>query len=258
MSEPSQRAEDIVKELFLTPEGRSDPYPLYHALRENAPVHYSNEFDAWFVTTYDGVAAMVRDPRFGKDYPRQMEIRFGSDWRSHSSLTSGEDMMVNRSGPEHARLRRLIIKAFTRRAIDGVRPSIERIMNDLLDPFCEKGGGDLMAEVAFPMPVAVIGELLGVPEKDREQFRSWVADVLATIEMRVEPEDLRKANIAQDHISSYFDELIAEKRKKPDEALLSRLIHVEDEGDRLSDGELNTMAQLIFAAGFETRGQTAE
>jgi cytochrome P450 len=208
--------------------------------------------DAWFVSTYDGVAAMVRDPRFGKDYPRQMEIRFGSDWRSHSSLSSGEDMMVNRSGPVHARLRRLIIKAFTRRSIDGLRPSIERITNDFLDPFCEKGGGDIMKEVAFPMPVTVIGELLGVPEPDREQFRAWVADVLATIEMRVEPEDLRKADIAQDHIWSYFKELIAEKRKKPDQALLSRLVHVEDEGDRLSDDELNSMAQLIFGAGFET------
>ncbi len=103
MSEPSQRAEDIVKELFLTPEGRSDPYPLYHGLRESAPVHYSPEFDAWFVSTYDGVAAMVRDPRFGKNYPRQMKIRFGSDWRSHSSLTRGEDMMVNLGGPVHAR-----------------------------------------------------------------------------------------------------------------------------------------------------------
>ena len=246
------RAEEIVEELFLTPEGRSDPYPRYHRLREVAPVHYSPALESWFVSTYDGVAAMVRDPRFGKDYPRQMEIKFGPGWRDHSSLARGEDSMLNRSGPEHARLRRLVIKAFTRRSIEALRPAIERIMNELLDPFSEKGGGDWMSEVAFPMPVAIIGELLGVPKEDREPFRSWVVDLLATLEMRVDPDDLRKADIANDKIRAYFAELIAEKRSKPDDSLLSRLSNIQGAGDRLTDDELSAMALVIFAAGFET------
>ena len=103
-----------------------------------------------------------------------------------------------------------MIKVFTRRAIDGLRPTIEGIMNELLDPFSKKGGGDLMAEVAFPMPVTIIGELLGVPKEDREQFRSWVVDLVATFEMRVEPEDLRKADVANENIRAYFADLIAQ------------------------------------------------
>ncbi|MGI9592404.1 MAG: cytochrome P450 [Myxococcota bacterium] len=252
MSDPATRAEEIVLELFGTPEGRSNPYPRYHRLREVAPVHYSPNVKSWFLSRYDDVAAIVRDPRFSKNYPRQMELKFGPSWRSHSSLARGEDSMINRDGPEHARLRRLVIKAFTRRAIDGLRPSIQRIMNDLLDPFSEKGGGDLMGEVAFPMPVTIIGELLGVPEADRAQFRSWVVDLVAIFEMQVDPEDLRKADIANDRIRAYFTDLIAEKRRKPDEALLSRLVNTEDDVDRLSDDELSAMALPIFAAGFET------
>ncbi len=252
MNHSAERAEELVEELFLTPEGRSDPYPIYHWLREIAPVHYSPALEAWFVSRYDDVAAIVRDPRFGKDYPRQMAIKFGPDWRDHSSLARGEDSMLNRNGPEHARLRRLVIKVFTRRAIDGLRPTIGRIMNDLLDPFSKQGGGDLMREVAFPMPVTIIGELLGVPREDREQFRSWVVDLVATFEMRVEAEDLRKADVANEHIRSYFAGLIAEKRNKPDDALLSRLASAEDHGDRLTEDELSAMALLIFAAGFET------
>jgi cytochrome P450 len=248
----NERAEQIVEELFLTPEGRRDPYPRYHLLRETEPIHYSPGLQAWFVSRYEDVAAIVRDPRFGKNYPRQMEIKFGPEWRSHSSLARGEDSMLNRDGPEHARLRRLVIKVFTRRAIDGLRPTIARVMDELLEPFTAKGGGDFMSEVAFPMPVTIIGELLGVPEEDREQFRAWVVDLVATFEMRVEPEDLHKADLANDNIRAYFARLIDEKRRKPDAALLSRLVNVEDEGDRLTEDELSAMALLIFAAGFET------
>ncbi len=252
MNQLASHAEKIVDKLFLTPEGRSDPYPLYHELRQTAPVHYSPALESWFVSRYADVAAIVRDPRLRKDDPRQMEIKFGSDWRDHSSLARGEDSMLNRTGAAHSRLRSLVIKSFTRRAMDGLRPNIQRIMNDLIDPFAEKGGGDLMAEVAFPMPVTIIGELLGVPAQDREPFRSWVVDLVATFEMRVDPEDLRRADVANDNIRAYFADLIAEKRKRPDDALLSRLVNAEDKRDRLSDDELSAMALLIFAAGFET------
>ncbi len=252
MTEEGSAAEAVIQELLLTTEGRRDPYPRYHRLRELAPVHFSPTIGAWFVSRYEDVAAIVRDPRFGKNYDRQMQIRFGPSWRDHPSLERGEHSMINTDGAEHARLRRLVIKTFTRRTIDRMRPTIERIMDDLLDPFSEAGGGDFMAQVAFPMPVTVIGELLGVPREDREQFRSWVTDFVATLEMQVSDEDLRKADVASDNIRGYFDGLIEEKRRRPDDALLSRLVHADDEGDRLSDDELATMALLVFVAGFET------
>ena len=245
-------AEEIIDRLFTTPEGRSDPYPLYHALRERAPVHYSPAFGAWFFTRYDDVDAITRDPRFDKSYARQMQEKFGPGWRDHPALTLNEKSMINVDGPEHARLRRLVIKAFTRRTIDRMRPEIERIMGELIEPFGEAGGGDWMSDVAFLMPVTVIGELLGVPASDRPQFRDWVADLLAVFEMQVSDDDLSRADVASGKIMEYFYALIDEKRRRPDDQLLSRLTHAEDSGDRLTREELGSMALLIFGAGFET------
>lgn len=107
--------EAIVQELFLTPEGRRDPYPRYRQLREAAPVHRSDALGAWLLTRYDDCHATLRDPRLGKDYARQMERSVGPDWRRHPSLTMREHSMLNVDGPAHLRLRRLVVKAFTRR-----------------------------------------------------------------------------------------------------------------------------------------------
>ena len=109
-----------------------------------------------------------------------------------------------------------------------------------------------MTELAFPMPVTVIGELLGVPESDRAGFRAWVNDLAATLELELSASALERADTAALAIRSYFEDLIEEKRRRPDDALLSRLVHIEDAGDKLSRDELAEMCLLIFAAGFET------
>ncbi len=244
-------AEAIYTQLFLTPEGRANPYPLYHQLRERAPVHRT-ERGMWLLSRYDDCWAALRDPRLGKDYVRQTEQRFGPDWRRHPSLTSGEHSMVNTTGPEHTRLRKLVSKSFTPRMIETLKPSIERIVNELLDPVAEAGGGNVLEAVGFPLPVRIIGELLGVPEADRSQFRALVRDLVATIEMDPTAEQMKAADAAQWVVRDYFLALIAEKRRRPDDGLLSRLANVESGGDRLADDELVTLASLLFNAGFET------
>jgi cytochrome P450 len=243
---------EIVEQLFTTPEGRRDPYPRYHRLRELEPVHYNEALDLWLLTTYDDCSASMRDPRLGKNYPRQMETQFGADWRKHPSLASFEHSVLNLDGPEHSRLRKLVVKSFTRRAVDRLRQAIEEAVDRYLDPYAEAGGGDLIEAIAFPMPITVIGELLGVPESDRSPFRGWVLDLTAVFEMQPSEEQLLAADAAQVTIRSYFDELIAEKRKRPDEGLISTLVHLESAGDRLTHDEIATMAQLVFIAGFET------
>jgi cytochrome P450 len=245
-------AEDVALELFNKPEGRRAPYPRYHRLRELEPVHYNGELGMWFLTRYEDCAAMLRDPRFGKNYPAQMESKFGGDWREHPSLARGEHMMLNLEGAEHSRLRRLVVKNFNRRNIDGLRDVITRFVNEALDPLAEAGSGDLLSTLAFPMPVRVIGELLGVPKEDRAQFRGLVLDLTAIFEMQVSDEQLVAADAAQVAIDEYFIGLIEEKRRRPDDKLLSTLVHLEVDGDRLSPDELSTMALLVFAAGFET------
>ena len=249
---PSLRdPEEIYSDLFLTTEGRTNPYPLYHELRERAPV-YRTAHGMWLLSRYDDCWAALRDPRLGKDYVRQTEQRFGADWRSHPSLAAGEHMMVNTTGAEHTRLRKLVSRSFTPRMMDGLKSTIERLVNQLLDPVAEAGGGNVLEMVGFPLPVTIIGEMLGVPESDRAQFRGLVRDLVATIEMEPTDEQIALADAAQLTLRAYFLSLIAQKRRNPDDALLSRLVHAEVDGDRLTDDELVTMGSLLFNAGFET------
>jgi len=249
---PSTHAEAIVEQLFFTPEGRRDPYPLYHRLREAAPVHRSDRLEGWLLTNYDDCWAVLRDPRFGKDYPTQTARRIGPDWRRHPSLTSGEHSMLNLHGPDHMRLRRLVSKAFTRRTIEGLRAGITRCVTNLVDELEQAGGGDLLELVAFPLPVTIIGELLGVPEDDRARFRKLVLDFTGVLEARPTPAQLETADAAQQTMREYFLALLDEKRRHPTDDLLARLTQIDMDGDRLSDDELSAMGILLFAAGFET------
>jgi cytochrome P450 len=244
-------AEAIAQQLFFTPEGRANPYPLYHQLREANPVHRTT-MGLWLLSRYDDCWAMVRDPRFGKDYAPQTEQRFGPDWRQHPSLAAQEHSMLNTTGPEHTRLRKLVSKSFTPRMIDNLKPSIARTVTALLDPVAEAGGGNVLEAVGFPLPVTIIGEMLGVPEPDRPQFRDLVRDLVAIFEMTPTAEQIAAADAAQIEIRRYFLNLVREKRERPGDDLLSALAHVEAGGDRLTDDELATMASLLFGAGFET------
>jgi len=237
--------------LFFTPAGRSHPYPLYDALRATAPV-FRSALGVWVLTRYDDCWATLRDPRFGKDYARQIEQRFGPDWRQHLSLTSGEHSMLNVDGPEHTRLRKLVSRAFTPRMIEQLKPTIARIVAELLEPVAERGGGNILEAVGFPLPVTIIGEMLGVPAADRPQFRGLVRDIVAVFEMQPTAAQLAAADAAQLAVRRYFLALIADKRRTPGDDLLSTLMHAAADGDRLTDDELATLALLLFAAGFET------
>ena len=244
-------AEAVFTKLFLTPEGRANPYPLYHQLRQTAPVHRT-KMGMWLLSRYDDCWAAMRDPRLGKDYAPQIEQRFGPDWRRHPSLTAGEHSMLNTSGPEHTRLRKLVTKSFTPRMIENLKPTIERVVNQLLDPVAAAGGGNVLEAVGFPLPVTIIGEMLGVPEADRPQFRDLVRDLVVILEMQPTPEQLASADAAQLTIEGYFLKLIDEKRRRPGEDLLTALTQADSAGDRLSDDELVTLVALLFEAGFET------
>jgi cytochrome P450 len=243
--------EAIVRDLFLTPAGRRDPYPHYHRLREVAPVHRSVTLDAWVLTRYDDCWTILRDPRLGKGYARAMEHRIGAGWRRHPSLADHERSLINVHGPDHTRLRRLVSKAFTRRTVDELRPTIARTVDALLEPLAARGGGEILDALAFPLPVAVIGELLGVPEADRMQFRDLVRTTTGAFETLPTPAQLAVADAAHVTIRAYFNRLIAEKRRRPGSDLLSALVQANDD-DRLTDDELESLASILFAGGFET------
>jgi cytochrome P450 len=251
-------AEAVVRDLFLTPEGRAYPYPHYHRLREAAPVYRSEQLQVWLLTRYDDCRAALRDPRLQKHFVERLDQR-APGWRSRPSLVWASKVLLNLDGPEHARLRRLAVREFTPRIVEGIRPTVEVMVDDLLDTMERDDVGELMEAFAFKLPISVIGTLLGVPAEDRPQFRELVQALTGVFELTATRAMLDAADVAVQQCNAYFEQLIETRRADPRDDLLSRLIvadasaEAEDgEADRLTNDELNAMCSLLFLAGFET------
>ncbi|MEW2587343.1 cytochrome P450 family protein [Streptomyces virginiae] len=229
----------------------ADPFPLYGKLREDGPVRrvvVAGGLDAWLVTRYEDGLAALSDPRLSSD------VRDASDPRLLAQLpeTERESMLSNmlRSDPpDHTRLRRLVSKAFTARRVAQMRPRIQAITDGLLDAIVPAGRADLVADFALPLPVTVIGELLGVPVDDQHDFQRWTDRMI----MRgAEPPDPAVVDEAWQHMRAYVTALIRAKRAHPGDDLLSGLITARDEEARLSEDELIAMVFLLLAAGYIT------
>jgi cytochrome P450 len=244
----------LLGELLLSPEGRQDPYPRYQRVRELAPVHQSG-LGFWVLSRYDDCQQLLRDPRFGKGDRRDRELRLPADAaEALARIRQRAPSMLFVDPPDHTRLRGLVAKAFTARTVERLRPHIGRLLDELLDAV-DAGSGepvDIMAAVAFPLPVTVIGEMLGIPPADRPAFQPWVRASTALLELTIDPSAIVAAADAGDRMSAYFADLLAERRRHPTDDLLSELLRVEDRGDTLSEDELISTAILLFGAGFET------
>ena len=228
--------------------GREDPYPRYRRLREISPVVRADD-GALVTTRYADCATVVRDGRLGH-MPKDMLGFIGlADWAEHPALRLLFTSVLTLNPPDHTRLRRLVSSTFTARRVQALRPAVESMVGDLLDDLAEDT--DFVRAFAFPLPVNVIGELLGVPAADRGQFQTLVGDWSRVLEV-MSPEVLAKADPAAATIRDYLAELVAERRRRPADDLISALVAAEEEGDRLTEDELLTMAALLFAAGFET------
>ena len=238
---------ELLAEL-TTMAGREDPYPRYDRLRRISPVVRADD-GALVVTRYADCAAVVRDGRLGH-MPREMLAFIGlADWAEHPALRSLFTSVLILNPPDHTRLRRLVSSTFTARRVQALRPGIERMVGDLLDEM--DGDTEFIRTFAFPLPVNVIGELLGVPAADRAQFQTLIRDWTQVLDV-ITPEVLAIADPAAATVRDYLAALTAERRKAPQDDLISALVAVEEAGDRLTEDELLTMAALLFAAGFET------
>jgi cytochrome P450 len=233
---------------LTTMEGRDDPYPRYERLRSISPVVRADD-GALVVTRYADCAAVVRDGRLGHMPPDMLAFLGLPDWADHPALRQLFTSILTMNPPDHTRLRRLVSSAFTARRVQALRPAIEAIVDDLLDRMA--GEVDFIDAFAFPLPVNVIGELLGVPEPDRAQFQTLIRDWSQILEI-ITPEVLAVADPAAATVRAYLAELVSLRRREPGPDLISALVAAEEEGDRLTEDELLTMAALLFAAGFET------
>jgi cytochrome P450 len=248
-------ADGLLLELVATPEGRADPYPRYARLRAEAPVHQSM-FGFWALSRYDDCQQVLRHPGVGKDLSGAANSMGLSEEQAAEQARFRNDRtnMLVTDPPDHTRLRGLATRAFTPRTVESLRPRIVGLVDELLDGIEAANGEavDVMDALAFPLPVTVIGEMLGVPREDRAGLRPLVRALTAVLELAVTSDAMAEATKADITLDRYFSDLVAERRARPQEDLLSQLIQAEDEGDKLSEAELISTAVLLFAAGFET------
>ncbi|MFD8335457.1 cytochrome P450 [Streptomyces solisilvae] len=233
----------------------ADPYPAYAELREGGRAHWFEPSRQWLIPRHADVSALLRDRRLGRTYlHRFSHEEFGrtAPPPEHEPFhTLNDHGMLDLEPPDHTRLRRLVSKAFTPRTVEALVPTIQRLAGELVDSFVASGGGDLIAAVAEPLPVAVIAEMLGIPPADRPALRPWSAEICGMYELSPSEETARRAVRASVEFSAYLRGLIDERRKSPGDDLISGLIAAYDEGDRLTEQEMISTCVLLLNAGHE-------
>ncbi|MEV1080490.1 cytochrome P450 [Streptomyces sp. NPDC050211] len=233
----------------------ADPYPAYAELRARGRVIRYEPTDQWLVPHHADVSALLRDRRLGRTYQHRFTHEdFGrtAPPPEHEPFHVLNDHgMLDLEPPDHTRIRRLVSKAFTPRTVEQLKPYVANLAGELVDALVERGGGDLLADVAEPLPVAVIAEMLGIPESDRAPLRPWSADICGMYELNPSQETAAKAVRASVEFTEYLRELIAARRKEPRDDLISGLIEAHDEGDRLTEQEMISTAVLLLNAGHE-------
>jgi cytochrome P450 len=222
-----------------------DPYPTLHRLREEAPVH-ETPIGSFRLARYEDCQRLLREVRCGV---RQLD----GNLPGRAAGAGPNEFMLQQDPPNHTRLRKLVSKAFTPRAVESWRPRVRAIVDELLPPALEAGEMDVIAGLALPVPATLICELLGVPVADRDRFTVWTADATHGLAgSMAQPDVQQRAANAALSLADYFTRLIEERRKALTDDLLSVLIRAEEEGDRLSSSELIVQSIGLLIAGFET------
>ncbi|SDD40868.1 Cytochrome P450 [Geodermatophilus telluris] len=250
---PAAPPDDVVpgQEIY-TPEFRADPYPVYARLRAERPVVKvrTPRFDSFLVTRYADAREALSDPRLSKDLYRAGDTYLAVFGEKARQINTN---MLNSDPPEHTRLRRLVTQAFTPKRIEAMRPRVEAIVAGLLDRISPRGECEFVDEFALRLPLAVIGDLLGIPEADHEEILAGT-QVIRTVGTggRSPQEDRAAIGQAQERLHAYFTGLVAAKRAHPGEDLVSGLIAARDGDGRLSEAELVSSCFLLLFAGYQT------
>lgn len=232
-----------------------EPYPVLAELRETQPVFYDEVWNKIFFLRYEDIANLLRDKRLGRSITHILS-RDELGWPPPNPLTRDfdrfqENHMLDNEPPKHTRLKGLMMKAFTPARVEGLRGQIQAIVNGLLDRAEDRGQMDLLSDYAEPLPVTVIAELLGVPKEDRHLLRPWSAKIVKLYELGFTDEQAKEANQAVVEFSAYIQHLADDRRRKPGSDLISALVEVEEQGDKLTPEELVANCILLLNAGHE-------
>ncbi|WP_322752219.1 cytochrome P450 [Frankia sp. Cas3] len=232
------------------PERRADPYPSYRALREADPFYRLplGAQQVTILTRYQDCVAVLQGAEWGRSEEGT------NAWRPSDALDGGLRSFLRMNPPNHTRLRGLVSKAFTPRVISGLRPQITALVDSLIDAAQAAGEVDLIDVFARPLPLRLICELLGVPARDEETFRGWAAALTRGLDPDhlLTPAELAQRVDATREFDAYFTDLITDRRNRPTDDLLSNLVAVREQGDRLTEAELLELCALLLVAGYET------
>src|SRR5665213_107955 len=236
----------------LSPEFIRDPYPSYARLRTTDPMHVT-QFGAFVASRHAEASLVLRDKRFGKDSAERTVRRYGPKIMDEPIFRSMSHWMLQQDPPDHTRLRGLVVKAFTARRAEDMRPRIQEIVDQTLDRIAPQGHMDLIEDFAFRLPVTIICDMLGIPVEHREVFYASSRNGGRLLDpVPLSPEEIAQANIGNAAAEMYFQQLFELRRRNPGDDLTTQLVQAEEDGSKLSNQELTANIILLFGAGHET------
>src|SRR5829696_4018375 len=236
----------------LSPDFIRDPYPHYERMRATDPVHLT-PLGVYVCSRHAEASLVVRDKRFGKDYVERTIRRYGPQIMDEPVFRSMSHWMLQQDPPDHTRLRGLVVKAFTARRVEDMRPRIQQIVDETLDRIIPQGKMDLIADFAYRLPVTVICEMLGIPKDHREVFYTGSRDGGRLLDpVPLSPEEIKQGNTSNAMAAMYFQQMFDLRRKTPGDDLITQLVQAEEDGSKLSNEELTANIILLFGAGHET------
>ncbi|MBR0697080.1 cytochrome P450 [Bradyrhizobium lablabi] len=236
----------------LAPEFIRNPYPHYERLRTTDPMHV-NAHGAFVASRHAEVSLVLRDKRFGKDYVDRTVRRYGPKIMEEPVFRSMSHWMLQQDPPDHTRLRGLVVKAFTARRVEDMRPRIQQVVDETLERIIPQGRMDLIEDFAFRLPVTIICDMLGIPEEHRDAFYNGSRDGGRLLDpVPLSPEEIKQGNAGNAMAAMYFHQLFELRRKQPGDDLTTQLVQAEENGHKLTNEELTANIILLFGAGHET------
>lgn len=236
----------------LAPEFIRNPYPYYERLRRLDPMHV-NAHGAFVASRHAEASLVLRDKRFGKDYVERSIRRYGPKIMDEPVIRSMSHWMLQQDPPDHTRLRGLVVKAFTARRVEDMRPRIQHVVDETLDRIIPQGKMDLIEDFAFRLPVTIICDMLGIPEEHRDAFYNGSRDGGRLLEpVPLSAEEIKQGNAGNAMAAMYFHQLFELRRKQPGDDLTTQLVQAEEDGQKLTNEELTANIILLFGAGHET------
>ena len=242
--------------LLTSHEYAQDPYPIYHLLRREAPVYWSEVWGCWILTRYHDIVSTLHQPKqftsvgrltAAMELPQQLQERLQPLVRHYSQG------LINVDPPDHSRMRQLVHQAFTPRTISQLGDYVQGIVERLIDDAQDRGEMDIIWDFAYPLPVTVIAEMLGVPAADHEKLKRWSGEIVEFMATpKPEPEVLLSSQEALLALREYFKAVFKLRRTQPKDDLISNLVAVEQAGDRLTEEELVSTCVTILIGGHET------